>query len=104
MEKLTTIDQFLHKLTDDTQLRRMQEFRQVINSCDALIQERIMYGQPTFTYSELRGAIVHIMPWKAHIGLYPGWRLVSQLEQEGLLEVKGTSGKVFTQVPQINPK
>lgn len=66
---IKTIDQYIHKYSDTTQVI-LENIRQKIHGSAPGAKEKISYGIPTFTLNGKN--LVHFAAYENHIGFYPG--------------------------------
>lgn len=96
MNKIETIDAYIHQFPEDVQ-GILQTLREVIKETAPEATEKISWEMPTF---ELYGNLIHFACFKHHIGLYPGADAILSFKGR-MSEYKNSKGTV--QFPLSKP-
>lgn len=86
---ITTVDEYIDLYPKNTQAA-LKKIRKIIKKLSPQAVEKISYGMPTYA---LKSNMVHFGAYPAHISLYPGPDVISQLSSQ-LSDYKTSKGTV----------
>jgi uncharacterized protein YdhG (YjbR/CyaY superfamily) len=99
MNNSKNIDDFIAGYPKEVQLI-LQKIRSTIKQAAPEAKEKISYGVPTFTINGKN--LIHFSAYKAHIGLYPGPKVIESLKDE-LKHYKTSKGTIKFPLDQPIP-